>query len=302
MRLVAPLLTLIIVSGATFALGVYAGAKRVWPVPQLRRLVATEAQSLGRTDQFGRLLSYPGKVEITCPIQDEKTAVLLLVGQSNAANYQGQRHQSADDRVVNFVDGRCYRAASPLLGADGQRGEPWTLLGNKLVQSGLYHTVILIPAAVGGSSVRRWAAGGDLNAMLMAVISAVKARYTINAVLLDQGTTDFVERMPEGEYRSDLKSMIDSVRAQGVHAPFFITRSTAGPPDWTEDNPVARAQATLADSRNAVFDGPNTDRDVTPLDRYDGYHFGASGQEKFTGAWMRLLQEREAMSPSLNPH
>jgi hypothetical protein len=302
MRLVAPLLTLIIVSGATFALGVYAGAKRVWPVPQLRRLVATEAQSLGRTDQFGRLLSYPGKIEITCPIQDEKTAVLLLVGQSNAANYQGQRHQGADDRVVNFAEGRCYRAASPLLGADGQRGEPWTLLGNKLVQSGLYHTVILIPAAVGGSSVRRWAAGGDLNAMLMAVISAVKARYTINAVLLDQGTTDFVERMPEGEYRSDLKSMIDSVRAQGVHAPFFITRSTAGPPDWTEDNPIARAQATLADSRNAVFDGPNTDRDVTPLDRYDGYHFGASGQEKFTGAWMRLLQEREAMSPSLNPH
>lgn len=302
MRLVMPLLILIILSGATFALGVYAGAKRVWPLPQLKRLLATEAQSLVRTDQFGRLLSYPGKIEIACPIQDEKTAVLLLVGQSNAANYQGQRYQSADDRVVNFVDGRCYRAASPLLGADGQRGEPWTLLGNKLVQSGLYHTVILVPAAVGGSSVRRWAAGGDLNAMLMAVITAVKARYTINAVLLDQGTTDFVERMPEGEYRSDLKSMIDSVRTQGVHAPFFITRSSAGPPDWTEDNPVARAQATLADSRNAVFDGPNTDRDVTPLDRYDGYHFGASGQEKFTDAWMRLLQAREATSPSLNPH
>lgn len=302
MRLVMPLLILIILSGATFALGVYAGAKRVWPLPQLKRLLATEAQSLVRTDQFGRLLSYPGKIEIGCPIQDEKTAVLLLVGQSNAANYQGQRYQSADDRVVNFLDGRCYRAASPLLGADGQRGEPWTLLGNKLVQSGLYHTVILVPAAVGGSSVRRWAAGGDLNAMLMAVITAAKARYTINAVLLDQGTTDFVERMPEGEYRSDLKSMIDSVRTQGVHAPFFITRSTAGPPDWTEDNPVARAQATLADSRNAVFDGPNTDRDVTPLDRYDGYHYGASGQEKFTDAWMRLLQAREATSPSLNPH
>jgi hypothetical protein len=302
MRLVMPLLILIILSRATFALGVYAGAKRVWPLPQLKRLLATEAQSLVRTDQFGRLLSYPGKIEIACPIQDEKTAVLLLVGQSNAANYQGQRYQSADDRVVNFLDGRCYRAASPLLGADGQRGEPWTLLGNKLVQSGLYHTVILVPAAVGGSSVRRWAAGGDLNAMLMAVITAVKARYTINAVLLDQGTTDFVERMPEGEYRSDLKSMIDSVRTQGVHAPFFITRSTAGPPDWTEDNPVARAQATLADSRNAVFDGPNTDRDVTPLDRYDGYHYGASGQEKFTDAWMRLLQAREATSPSLNPH
>src|SRR5271169_504817 len=100
MRLVAPLLTLIILSGGAFALGVYAGAKRTWPVPQLKRLVATEPQSLARTDQFGRLLSYPGKIEITCPIQDEKTAVLLLVGQSNAANYQGQRHQGVDDQVV----------------------------------------------------------------------------------------------------------------------------------------------------------------------------------------------------------
>ena len=297
MRLIILLVGLIMSCGAAFAIGLYVGATRVWPVPQLSRLVATKAQSLVRTDEFGRLLSYPGKIEITCPIQDKETAVLLLVGQSNAANYQGQLHQSADDRVVNFVNGRCYRAASPLLGADGQKGETWTLLGNKLVQSGLYRTVILIPAAVGGSSVRRWAKGGDLNAMLVAVIGEVKARYTITAVLLDQGATDFALRTPEDRYRSDLKSLIDTVRVQGVHAPFFITRCSVGGPDWTEDNPVARAQASLADSCNAVFDGPNTDRDVTPFDRYDGYHFGASGQEKFAGAWMRLLRERVAGRP-----
>jgi len=295
MRLFVLLLGLIISCGAAFAIGLYAGVKQVWPVPQLRLLVATKGQSLVRTDEFGRLLSYPGKIDITCPIQDKETAVLLLVGQSNAANYQGQLHQSADDRVVNFVNGRCYRAASPLLGADGQKGETWTLLGNKLVQSGLYRAVILIPAAVGGSSVRRWAKGGDLNTMLVAVIGEVNARYTITAVLLNQGATDFALRTPEDRYRSDLKSLIDTVRAQGVHAPFFITRCSVGGPDWTEDNPVARAQASLADSRNAVFDGPNTDRDVTPFDRYDGYHFGASGQEKFASAWMRLLRERSGM-------
>jgi Carbohydrate esterase, sialic acid-specific acetylesterase len=295
MRLIVLLLTLIVCCGATFAIGLYAGVKQVWPVPQLRRLVAMEAQSLVRTDQFGRLLSYPGKIEIICPAQDQATAVLLLVGQSNAANSQGQRHQSADDRVINFADGRCYRAASPLLGANDQKGETWTLLGNKLVQSGLYRSVILIPTAVGGSSARRWAKGGDLNAMLVSVIGAVKVRYTITAVLLDQGATDFALRTPEDRYRSDLKSLIDTVRAQGVHAPFFITRCSVGGPNWTEDNPVARAQASLADSRNAVFDGPNTDRDVTRLDRYDGYHFGASGQEKFASAWVRLFQEHSGM-------
>jgi hypothetical protein len=136
MRLIIVLLGLIISCGAAFAIGLYVGVNRVWPVPQLRRLVATKAQSLVRTDEFGRLVSYPGKMEITCPIQDKQTAVLLLVGQSNAANYQGQLHQSADDRVVNFVNGRCYRAASPLLGADGQQGETWTLLSNKLVNQG----------------------------------------------------------------------------------------------------------------------------------------------------------------------
>src|ERR1700677_4042827 len=80
MRLIVLLLTLVISCGATFAIGLYAGVKQVWPVPQLRRLVAMVAQSSVRTDQFDRLLSYPGKIEITCPIQDEKTAVLLLVG------------------------------------------------------------------------------------------------------------------------------------------------------------------------------------------------------------------------------
>ena len=174
--------------------------------------------------------------------------------------------------------------------ADGQLGETWTLLGTKLVQSGLYRTVILIPVAVGGSSVHRWAAGGDLNATMVAVIQAAKARYTITGVLWDQGATDFTLRTPEGQYRSDLKSLIDTIRAQGVRAPFFITRCSFGGEDWSENNPVSRAQASLANSQHAIFDGPNTGHDVTPFDRYDGSHFSASGQQKYTVAWIPLLR------------
>jgi hypothetical protein len=279
----------IVLCASTLGIGIYVGVKRTWPVPRLSRLVAEWTKPAIKTDQFGRLLSYPGKTEIACPGQDDMTAVLLVMGQSNAANYQGQRHQSPDDRVVNFAAGRCYRAASPLLGADGRLGETWTLLGTKLVQSGLYRTVILIPVAVGGSSVDRWAAGGDLNATMVAVIQAAKARYTITGVLWDQGATDFALRTPEGQYRSHLKSLIDTIRAQGVRAPFFITRCSLGGKDWSENNPVARAQASLVDSQHAIFDGPNTDLDITPFDRYDGYHFSASGQEKYTDAWIPLL-------------
>jgi len=290
MRVALFVLFVIVLCAATLGIGMYAGVKRTWPVPQLRRLVVERTNPAIKTDQFGRLLSYYGKTEIACPRQDHMTAVLLVMGQSNAANYQGQRYQSPDDRVVNFAEGHCYRAASPLLGADGQLGESWTLLGTKLVQSGLYRTVILIPLAVGGSSAHRWAAGGDLNATMVAVIQTAKARYTITAVLWDQGATDFALRTPEGQYRSDLKSVIDTIRAHGVSAPFFITRCSVGGEDWSENNPIARAQASLADSQRAIFDGPNTDHDVTPFDRYDGSHFSASGQEKYTNAWIPLLR------------
>jgi hypothetical protein len=284
-------LFLIVPCVSAFGIGLYSGSKQMWPVPQLKRLIAERTNPMIQTDQFGRLRSYPGKTEIACPSQDKMTAVLLVLGQSNAANYQGQRHQSADDRVINFNVGHCYRAASPLLGADGQMGETWTLLGTKLIQSGLARTVILIPAAVGGSPVHRWADGGDLNAMTVAVILMAKERYTITGVLWDQGASDFALRTSEDNYRSDLKSLIDTIRGQGVRAPFFITRCSVGGEHWLEDNAVARAQASLADSQHAIFDGPNTDHEVTTLDRYDGYHFAASGQEKYTDGWIRLLRE-----------
>jgi hypothetical protein len=282
----------VVVSTSTFFMGVYVRHTHVWPVPQLGIFVAnTWGNQNIQTDWFGRLQRYPGKKEIACPSQDEATAVLLVAGQSNAANSQGQRYQSVDDQVVNFFAGRCYRAASPLLGADDQKGESWTLLGIKLVRSGLYKRVILIPAAVGGSSIRRWAPGGDLNSMLTELIRAVKEHYTITGVLWDQGAEDFILQTSEDRYRSDLKSLIDHVRAEGVAAPFFITRCSVGNERWTENNPIARAQAALADNKT-IFDGPNTDRDVTQVDRYDGYHFAASGQEKWTDTWVELLRAR----------
>lgn len=276
--------------GAGFAAGLFAGVKGLWPTPPLKRIVAEWRNPELGTDQFGRLLRYPGKIAVPCPLQIETTAVLLVIGQSNAANYQGQRYQSPDDRVVNFSNGRCYRAASPLLGADGSMGETWTLLGVKLIQSGLSSSVVLIPAAVGGSPVHRWAEGGDLNRMLMNTVRSAAEHYTITAIIWDQGAEDFARHTPEDRYKSDLKSLIDSIRNEGVSAPFFITRCSIGNKNWSGDNPVARAQASLADNGAGVFDGPNTDRDLTRLDRYDDYHFGASGQEKYTDTLVDLLR------------
>jgi hypothetical protein len=148
---------------------------------------------------------------------------------------------------------------------------------------------------VGGSSVSRWAADGDLNTMMIGVIRSARMRYAITAVLWDQGAEDFRLHTPEIQYRQNLKSLIDTVRAEGVRAPFFITRCSIGDRDWSEDNPISRAQKSLVDDQQAIFDGPNTDHDVTAIDRYDGYHFAATGQEKYTDAWIKLFGARQGL-------
>jgi hypothetical protein len=137
------------------------------------------------------------------------------MGQSNAANSQGQR-------VVNFAGGRCYRAASPLLGAHGVLGETWSLAPS-LCGPGSIYSSVLIPVAVGGSSVHRWAAGGDLNAMMVPIIRVAKTRYRITAVFWDQGAVDYALGTPEDQYRSDLRSLIDTIRAQGTRAVLHYT-------------------------------------------------------------------------------
>ena len=101
-------------------------------------------------DRAGRVLDYPGKIEVRCPDQGPRTAVILIAGQSNAANSGAQRHTTRHpDRVVNFVSDRCFVAASPLLGATGFAGELWTPVADQLIDSGAFDRVVLAPVGVG---------------------------------------------------------------------------------------------------------------------------------------------------------
>ena len=61
MRLVflVPLIVALCISA--FGIGLYAGVKWTWPVPELKGLVAKLTNQATGKDQFGRLHSYPGK-------------------------------------------------------------------------------------------------------------------------------------------------------------------------------------------------------------------------------------------------
>jgi hypothetical protein len=290
-RRLAALVGLVVVVLSAYGYGIRTGDKHLWPYPLLKILKELFSHGPVQFDSYERLAVFPGKEDIACPAQTDKTAVLFVFGQSNSSNNGGQRYRGIDDRVVNFFDGHCYRAQSPLLGGENTFEETWTPLANKLVEAGRFDRVIIVPAGVGGSSVSDWAEGGHLHPMLQSVLDNAAQTYRITHVLWHQGERDFADRTAKRVYIVKFRSVLSTLRAHGVTAPVFMCKVSFdnfdGPP-WTPDNPIRQAQIALIDGKD-VHAGPDTDLLLNPTDRYDGTHFAASGMEKVVASWLEVL-------------
>jgi hypothetical protein len=291
----------ILVLTATYLLGGYSGRHDLFPFSLLQALKARAGWTdpdFYTFDKAGRLASDDRKKAIACPQQTARTAVLLLVGQSNAGNHAGQRfHSEHGDRVVNFFGGQCYVAGSPLLGSDGNSGEYWTQLGNLLLDRGSFDLVVLTPVAISGSEVSRWVPGGDLNGTMIDTASQLQQRgYLVTHVLWVQGEIDYTKGTSEKDYRDRFRALVKSLRSNGIEAPVYIGVATKclgasnrGTRLHSVDNPVARAQLALPDPAANLIGGVNSDALLGDLDRYDDCHFSSSGEQKVARAWTDLL-------------
>ena len=283
---------------AFFVIGAWAGVTRSWPVRYPLQLIEGQPKPISMMpelrhtamDRAGRLLDYPGKIEVQCPDQNPGTAVVLIAGQSNAANSGAKRHTTRyPDRVLNFIAGRCFVAASPLLGSNRFAGEYWTPLGDQLIESGAFDRVILAPMAVGGSRVAQWASGGDLNTTMRPLVADLVSRYRVTHVLWHQGESDLVLGRDSDSTRKDFLSFAGSLRTLGVEAPIYVSIATRCLPGWKVPNPVRTAQMELVDSKAGLKSGIDTDLLLEDQDRYDDCHFAESGQVKAARDWAELL-------------
>jgi hypothetical protein len=297
----ASLLLAILGLTATYLFGAYSARHQLFPFPffqALKTRAGSKAPDLYTFDQVGRLASGDQKKAVDCPQQANRTAVLLLIGQSNAGNHGGQRFRSEHgEKIVNFFDGQCYAATSPLLGSDGIGGEYWTQLGNFLLDRGSFDQVVLAPLSISGSEISRWGPGGDLNGPMTDTASQLQQRgYLVTHVLWVQGEIDYVKGTNEKDYRDRFMSPVSSLRSHGVAAPVYIAIATkclgainGGTRFHSADNPVARAQLALPDPVANLKSGVNSDALLGDLDRYDDCHFGSSGEQKVARAWADLL-------------
>src|SRR5258708_7367723 len=303
-RRVLVLLGLGLATAGGLLFGLYSDLPGIWPIPLIRSaLFGDDApqRSRGTYGEAGRLIAYPGKVEVPCPASSPDTAVVLAIGQSNIANHSERRVTSSHrSEVVNFFGGKCYRAASPLLGATGEEGEFLTLLGDRLVDGGVYRSVVIVSSAIGASSIAMWRKGGVLNALLLHVLNGLPPGYRITQVLWLQGETDYADVSLE-DYTAAFRSLLDTLADGGVTAPVFLSVATRCFPAWKADNPTAGAQRLLVDDRRG-FLGADTHALLADTDRRPRRcPFCARGQQKTARALAAAIARGRAGGAPRSP-
>ena len=290
MRPLGQVLAAALLVAASYIYGVVSHRDRLFPWPLIQALASPGGAASVPDRAAPGYAGSRGRAKVACAtLIGPKTAVLLTLGQSNAANY-GEAPYAATQPVLNFnaADGGCYLAGDPLLGATGSGGSPWIRLGDLLVAAAVYDKVVLVPIAVGSSSVVDWA-WGDAHARLVAAVhSAQSAGFSITQVLWHQGETDANNGMPGDEYARHLTVVVRSLRALGVQAPIFIAQASlcTGSP---QNEDIRAGQRAVVAQGDGVFAGPDTDTLDGSEMRFDGCHFTARGLDAHANQWFTVL-------------
>ena len=248
------------------------------------------------------------RVAVPCPTEGSRTLVLVPFGQSNAASELGSPYVPSD-KVLNFnyVDGNCYKAQDPLLGATTRDpphvGSIWGILGDMLIATGRWDWIILAPVSVSGSFLEDWVPGNKNFPRLEKVIKALKkVDLTVDSFLWIQGEAEafFV---PDGpRYKSLFMTMATRIHEMSP-APIYVAiettcRKKSRPLETLDPGERVRqlagqmvienAQHDLVNEKIGLLAGPNLDLFST-YDRWDSCHLNDFGQRTAAELWLYYL-------------
>ncbi len=281
--------------------GAWAGVVRIWPVRYSLLILEGPPKPFVNTpelpplavDSAGRLMKYAGKIEVPCPKQTQRTAVLLIAGQSNAANSAAQRHETRHpDRVLNFMGGRCYVAASPLLGSTGFAGESLDLDGGRAHRRSRLRP--RDPRARRSRRLHCRAMGERRGAQHVDDPPRPGSRHALSGDARSLAPGRIRLRAQDRSRPIQGKS---SCRSRTRCAPMRSTRRFScrrrpdACPDGPNPTPSRRPNTSLPRAGLASRPGSTPTSSCRLQDRYDDCHMADSGEVKTARAWAALLAQ-----------
>lgn len=214
------------------------------------------------------------------PCDLANSVVVLVLGQSNAANAAFAYTRAQDEGARAFQDGVCYDLSDPVVGGDGSRGSQWPRFAD-LFKERFGRSVTIISAAWGGSSVGNWSDNGYDRFGLSQVAAVKAAGGKIDAVFWEQGEQDYAT--DPAVYKQKFGNVMQRLRAAGVTAPILVAQATLS--NKQRNEPVRQAQSELA-RQPGFFPGPDAD---SVSDRFDPYHFSAGGLPEIARLWLQAV-------------
>lgn len=240
----------------------------------------------GNRDLTGKTITTPRLVG------GQTTGIFVVAGQSNAANVCPTGYTPTNSTVVdnlNIYDGGTYAGADPLLGAHNTGigpGNLFTRMADKLITAGKYQRVILIPVAVGSTSISDWTSNSGR--LVVAGLRASAVGLSITAYLWMQGENDTNAGTSQAAYAASLSTLIAVPRAAGFNAPWLIGKCT-----YLSGAVSAAVQAAQVAAVNGttIFAGADTDTLTgTAVNRQaDNTHLSAAGQDSAATLWKNAI-------------
>lgn len=228
----------------------------------------------------------PGTAIPCAPPGAQRPLVLLVLGQSNAANH-GAPSAAQAAAIPVFFRGRCFMARDPLPGGSGEGASLWPLVAANL--GGQLHgrPLLFAQLAVESTTIADWTRAGPLRDALRAEMAALaRARLAVDLVLWQQGEADAKSHTSTQAYRQGLAELRRALDAGGVRAPVVAALSTWCP--GSDGGQVRAAIRQFADGGAAFIVGPDTDA-LQGAMRSGGCHFSTDGLRAAAAQWSVTL-------------
>lgn len=222
----------------------------------------------------------------------QRTLVLFIDGQSNMASVGPSSFTPVNGAAIdnfNIYNGATYATTDPVLGSSYDStlgvGSLGPRIADQLITNGKFDRVILVPVAIGGTSISIHAAGGILYDRVCVGMRRLAVRGIVPgatgvtfAYLWGQGESD--HGTAQGTYQGYFGQIV--ARAQncsGLSAQFngriFVNRETllSGVTDAT----IQAAQSALVNN-TTIFAGGDIDSLTGANRQADNTHLSAAGQ------------------------
>jgi hypothetical protein len=223
------------------------------------------------------------------------TVVILSFGQSNAANDGAARYVPRHGvHAFNVFDMNYYKAVDPLPGATNIGGSVWGRLGDKMIESGQFRSVLFVSIAIGASYIKDWTPpdGQCYRRLQLALTRLKRAGIRIDMLCWHQGEADANHRTTSAEeYKSGFRRLVKRIRAAGCEAPIYVAVASLcekDPHPYQNHEQIRLAQQQLVAISEGLLPGPDTDRFDGDY-RSDGCHLSESGLDAVAQAWLESI-------------